>query len=82
VNRRYEVESARYMRTDRLENLKDKPAHHFSNRGGVLFEKQFGGFEKYFRNGADQQEWFKRAYPAHFGGVVAKPDAAPVAQHE
>jgi hypothetical protein len=41
------------MRTDRMENLKDKQPHHFSNRGGVLIEKQFVGFEKYFRNSSD-----------------------------
>jgi hypothetical protein len=41
------------MRWDRMENLKDKPAYHYSNRGGVLIEKQFVGFEKYFRNSHD-----------------------------
>jgi len=37
--RHYEYEVDRYYRTDRMANLKDKPAHHFSNRGGVLVEK-------------------------------------------
>lgn len=66
VRNRFETEQLRWFRWDRMENLKDKPAHHFSNRGGVLFEKRFVGFEKYYRNGKDQEEWYKRAYGAQF----------------
>jgi hypothetical protein len=53
VQRKYSIEANRWMRWDRMENLKDKPAYHYSNRGGVLIEKQFVGFEKYFRNSHD-----------------------------
>jgi len=26
------------------------PAHHFTNKGGVLVQKEFNGFNKYFKN--------------------------------
>jgi hypothetical protein len=26
------------------------PAHHFTNKGGVLVQKEFAGFNKYFKN--------------------------------
>lgn len=42
------------------------PGHHFSNRGGVVFEKEFIGFEKYYRNGDDVTRWYKKAYPQMF----------------
>ena len=42
------------------------PAHHFNNRGGVLFEKQFIGFEMYYKNGDDVTNWYKKAYPHLF----------------
>lgn len=51
---------------NRMENLKNLPAHHFSNRGGVLFEKQFVGFEKYFKDDKAQMEWYKKVYPHLF----------------
>jgi hypothetical protein len=35
-------------RTERLGDIKDLPAHHFNNRGGVLIKKEFVGFEKYY----------------------------------
>lgn len=54
------------MRWERLENIEELPAHHFNNRGGVLVKKQFVGFEKIHRNGAEVLEWYKRAYPALF----------------
>jgi hypothetical protein len=41
----------------------DKPAHHYHNRGGVVLEKEFVGFNKYFLDEANQMEWLKEAYP-------------------
>ncbi len=35
------------------------PAHHFTNRYGVLMMKEFLGFEKYFRNNDDMLSWYK-----------------------
>ena len=52
-----------------MENLKDMPGHHFSNRGGVLFEKDFVGFEKYYKNGDAMMDWYKKAYPAQFNSA-------------
>ena len=62
------MESDRLSMWDRRENLASKPAHHFSNRGGVLFEKQFVGFEKYYQNDEALMTWYKRAYPKQFVG--------------
>jgi hypothetical protein len=31
----------------RKEQLQDLQPHHFVNKGGVVFEKEFLGFEKY-----------------------------------
>jgi len=51
---------------NRKEHLKDMPAHHFHNRGGVLIKKQFVGFEKYHRNGDELMGWYVKAYPEAF----------------
>mmetsp|Transcript_5858 Transcript_5858/g.5291 ORF Transcript_5858/g.5291 Transcript_5858/m.5291 type:complete len:193 (+) Transcript_5858:18-596(+) len=45
---KYEVEKDRWAQWKRKEHIQDLPAHHFSNRGGILLEKQFVGFEKYY----------------------------------
>jgi hypothetical protein len=37
--KRWEVEKSRALRTERIGNLENLPAHHFNNRGGVLVEK-------------------------------------------
>ena len=47
LKKKYEVESDRWRRTERMEDLKNLPGHHFHNRGGVLVKKEFVGFEKY-----------------------------------
>ena len=46
-HKRYYIERDRMRRTERLGNIQNLPAHHFNNRGGVLIEKEFVGFEKY-----------------------------------
>ena len=46
------------------------PAHHFSNRGGVLFLKDFVGFEKYYKNDKALQDWYGRAYPGYYGAAA------------
>jgi hypothetical protein len=46
-HKRFYTEMDRLQRWDRLENIEELPAHHFSNRGGVLIKKEFVGFEKY-----------------------------------
>ena len=61
--KKYEYERDRYRMYERKEHIKDMPAHHFSNRGGVLMEKQFVGFEKYYKNGAALDDWYRRAFP-------------------
>jgi hypothetical protein len=42
------------------------PAHHFVNRGGVVLEKEFVGFEKYHTNDKSLMEWYKKAFNANF----------------
>lgn len=51
---------------NRKENIQDLPAHHYINRGGVLFEKEFVGFEKYHTNDKSLMDWYKQAYPKQF----------------
>jgi len=50
---RYYVERDRKRMTARLNGYKDMPGHWFNNRGGVVVLKDFVGFEKYYKNGAD-----------------------------
>ena len=45
------------------DNLINAPAHHFINRGGVLLEKEFVGFAKYFKNDTELKEWYNKVYP-------------------
>jgi hypothetical protein len=58
------VEAKRWHRHERRVELKDLPAHHFTNKGGVLVKKEFVGFNKYFTDGENQMEWLRQAYPA------------------
>ena len=44
---RYEIEAARWHVHERRHGT-ERPAHHFNNRGGVVLEKEFVGFNKYF----------------------------------
>lgn len=34
------------------------PAHHFTNKGGVLVLKEFTGFNKYFKNSDQMTKWY------------------------
>ena len=70
--RRYFVEKDRMMRTERREKIQDFPAHHYSNRGGVLILKEFIGFEKYFRNEERMMNWYKMSYPQQFASKEVK----------
>lgn len=63
LKKKWEYESDRWMQYQRRQNLENMPAHHFSNRGGVLMEKEFVGFEKYYRNGDDLTAWYQKVYP-------------------
>ena len=65
----YEVD--RWHMWTRREKIHELPAHHFINRGGVLFEKEFVGFEKYHTNDKSLMDWYKMAYPEKFGGENA-----------
>lgn len=66
VFKRYNVEVERRNRTIRMGHLENLPAHHFSNRGGVVIEKQFLGFEKYHQSTEALVNWYHKAYPAVF----------------
>jgi len=60
--KRWDVENARWRKHDRKMQV-DKPAHHYHNRGGVVLEKEFVGFNKYYLDEANQMEWLRAAYP-------------------
>ena len=62
VNKWY-IESCRWHTHRRRTQLRNAPAHHFNNRGGVLIEKEFIGFTKYLDSEGKQMEWLKKAYP-------------------
>lgn len=60
----YTKEKMRAHRTARLpENLDKAPAHHFVNKGGVLIEKEFTGFARYFKNDKELTDWYYKVYP-------------------
>ena len=65
---RYTYEKNRWTMWTRREHIKDLPAHHYINRGGVLLEKEFVGFEKYHTNDKSLMDWYKMAYPNQFNG--------------
>ena len=48
ASKKYYYERDRLRRTERIGNIENLPAHHFNNRGGVLIQKEFVGFEKYY----------------------------------
>jgi len=64
---KYTMEKDRAAMWDRKSNLKEMPGHHFVNRGGVLIEKKFMGFQKYYKNTDDLMGWYYRAYPSILG---------------
>jgi len=51
--KRVKLEKDRARMTERMDGFPNRPAHHFHNRGGVVLEKQFVGFEKYHKNSDD-----------------------------
>jgi hypothetical protein len=63
---KWTCETDRWARADRMTNIAEKPGHHYHNRGGVLIEKQFIGFEKYHKNLDGMMAWYAKAYPAAF----------------
>ena len=63
AKKRWELENARWHTHVRRTQIKDLPAHHFTNHGGVLVKKEFLGFNKYVTDGEEQMEWLKQAYP-------------------
>lgn len=62
--KRYFIEVHRAQRTERL-NM-STPSFHMSQRGSVVLEKQFMGFEKYYKNSGDMINWYKARYPQVF----------------
>ena len=66
VKARFVVEVDRLRMWDRRDNLSEVPAHHVANRGGVVFRKQFRGFEKYHQNSDEMMAWYTKAYPDAF----------------
>lgn len=63
LHRKFYIERDRMRRWNRLESIEDVPAHHVENHGGVVIKKRFIGFEKYYRNGDEMMNWYKKAYP-------------------
>lgn len=60
----YVRETKRAIQNERHpDNIGSLPAHHFSNRGGVLIKKEFEGFAKYFKNDKELTDWYWRVYP-------------------
>ena len=53
---KYELD--RWRMWKRREHLAEQPAHHFINRGGVLLEKEFVGFEKYHTSNQAIMDWY------------------------
>lgn len=66
VKARYAVEVDRWAMWRRRDCLADTPAHHVTNKGGVLVRKQFIGFEKYHQNSDEMMAWYTKAYPDAF----------------
>lgn len=70
--RKYLQERNRWSQWGRTEKLNEVLPHHVSNRGGVLFEKEFIGFEKYHQNNDSLMNWYKKAYPHQFKEAAAQ----------
>lgn len=64
--RKYHQEKNRWSQWQRTEKINDILPHHVANRGGILFEKEFVGFEKYHQNNDSLMNWYKKAYPNAF----------------
>jgi len=67
---KYVYEVNRWRMWTRREHIQELPAHHFINRGGVLLEKEFVGFEKYHTNDKSLMDWYRSAYPDKFPAAV------------
>ena len=63
---RYEFEYDRWRMWKRREHFNEIPAHHLVNRGGVILEKEFVGFEKYHYSQASLDNWHKKVHPEAF----------------
>ena len=81
LKRRYYVEVDRARRTERMGNIENLPGYHFNNRGGVLIEKDFVGFEKYHKSGQAMDEWYKKAYPHQFSADAKNEPPAKMGHH-
>lgn len=66
--KKFWIEVDRYAMWDRMENLKNMKPFHLSNRGGVVFAKEFVGFQKYFKDDKALMEWYQKVYPNFFTG--------------
>lgn len=64
--RRYNLEQDRARMHERMQGFENTPAHHVVNKGGVLLQKQFTGFRKYYKNQGELLEWYKMVYPQAF----------------
>ena len=64
--RRYNLEQDRSKMHERMSGFENTPSHHVVNKGGVLLQKQFTGFKKYYKNQAELDEWYKMVYPSAF----------------
>ena len=69
---KYTYEVNRWTMWTRREHIHELPAHHYINRGGVLLEKEFVGFEKYHTNDKSLMDWYRMAYPEKYANEVAK----------
>jgi hypothetical protein len=62
----------RWLKWERRELIKDLPAHHLANHGGVLIQKEFIGYEKCHSNDTSLMNWYKMAYSRVFKETVAE----------
>lgn len=67
---KYTQEVNRWTMWTRREHIQDLKAHHYINRGGVLLEKEFVGFEKYHTNDQSLRSWYEKAYGTNFDAKV------------
>ncbi len=81
VNYKYTFEVDRWRMWTRREHIQDLPAHHYVNRGGVLLEKDFVGFEKYHTSDKSLMDWYRKAYPHQMSTLDVKPEEGSGASH-
>lgn len=66
ANYKFGQETKRWQMWERREHIHELPGHHYSNRGGVVIQKEFIGFEKYHTSNDSVMNWYKKAYPHQF----------------